>query len=261
MTPKEFQKIIEKEVEAILAKEIPQGPEYDEVRNAHKWLHMLAQGLKSKESVEATLRWIVVGVAESKSWIDCQPNLTRWPRGFESHNDFIWEAIILAGLDGERRAKNIKSRLIKVADLAAFASDHNITIDEALNNNWSKLRDGLPTISRVISGENDEEAAEHLEEILDDVQELSPKEFKSKYVKPRHEPAGTATIQTTPHGVAVVVAVLNSPADRERVAQILGGLFNWGLPAKAFDNGRNVAISIEGAQVSDVFKEQEEAVA
>jgi len=262
MTPKQFQKIIEREVEAILDKEIPDGDEYHDVREAHRRLYMLSQGLKSKESVEAVLRWVVVGMAESKAWADCKPNLTRWPDGFASHNDFIQEAITLAGWGSDRKARNLKSRLIKLANLALFAVDHGITIDEALNENWTQLRDGLPAIGRAMAINDEDDAVEALEEILDDVQELSPKDFKDKYITPRHEKASTGTIKTTKHGVTVAVFVLNSADDIERFSQHVGAISEWGLDADVFDNGTGAAVNIRGAQqVSSVYREPEKEAA
>lgn len=248
MKPEQFQEIIKKGAEAMLAQqEIPNEDGYQAVREAHRHLYMLAQGLKGKETVNATLRWLVVGVAETKMWIDCQPDQTRWPDGFNSHGDFIWEAIILAGWANDQKARNIKSLLNKLANLALFASENGVIIDDALNNDYSKLRTGLPAIGRVIDvdTENTEqvaEAVEALREILDDVRKLSPQDFKGKYTVPRHDKAGWGTIQDL-----TLVARLNSEDDVKRVLRVLGGILEWGLDVKVERSEGGIFVRIEGA--------------
>lgn len=255
MKAEQFQDIIEQGAEAMLVQQkIPTGSKYQAVREAHRSLYMLAQGLKGKDTIEATLRWIVVGVAETKSWIDCLPDPTRWPGGFNSHGDFIWEAIILAGWADDRKARNTKSILNKLANLALFASENRVVIDDVLNNNYSNLRTGLPTIGRVIDVDTDNaravgKATVALRKILVDVRELSPKDFKSKYTVPRHDKAGWGTIQDL-----TLVAKLNSETDVKRVLAVLGGILEWGLDVKVERSEHGIFVRIEGA-LDEVWSE------
>lgn len=254
MTADEFRDIISEEAYAIVEKEVPRGEEYDKARKAQLDFYVVVVGLRSKESVETVLRWAVVGVAVGGSWADCKPDPTRWPKGFESHADFVTEAVEVAACS----KPNIKSRLIKLGNLALFARDNSVDIDPVMNGPWTRLRDGLPAIGVAL----DNEDAEELEEVLDDIQELSPHEFKSKYVTPRHKKAGTATVRTTDHGTVVLVAVLNGPSEMDRVVGVLQGLFEWGLNARVSDDGRGTVIHIEGALAevwTDAINEKEPA--
>jgi hypothetical protein len=259
MTAEQFRQIIEREALQLLLKDrIPDEAQYDDLRDARKSLYMLAQGLQNKQSVEAVMRWIVVDVAERGLWAECQPDPTRWPDGFGSHGDFIQEALFIAGMAGDKRSRNIKSRLFKVGNAAIGAKQFGLSIDDALNNNWTQFRDGLPAIGRALAINDEDDAAEALEEILDDVQELSPRDFKEKYVKSKREKASTGTIKTTKQGVTIAVFVLNSPDDIERFSQHVGAISEWGLDADVYDNGPGAAVTIRGAQqVADVYREPE----
>lgn len=248
MTNEEFRDMITLEAVEIVAAQVPKGQRYDDLREAQIDLHMLAQGLRAKTSVESSLRWVVVRMAETRSWMKCEPDEGRWPDGFISHTQFIQEAIVLAGWDNDQRAKNVRSRLNKVANLAFYAKLHGISIDAAMNLSWSQLRDGLPAIGRALEANDGKGDPEMLEVILDDVQDLSPKDFKEKYVTPRHKKAGFAAFKTTPHGVTVLAAVLNSREDMKRVSDVLQGLFKWELDLRVVDTTSGATVIIERAQ-------------
>lgn len=239
MKQEEFQEIISRDAFKAVAEIVP-GDASQKVRDAHHHHQMLVAAFRGKSSVASVVRWLVVVMARTKSWIDCEHvDQTRWRGGFTGPDDFVIEAMTLAGYTERRDKYNLTS----LASISWFAHDNDIDIDSAVLGSWTQVRDGIPSLRAAI----DKEDKDAFEEIIKDTQRLAPDAFKDKYVQPRIDPAGYAAQKPTSQGEKIVIIVIKGENDMQRFLKRNGNLLKWGMAAEVSEDGQSVIVRIERA--------------